>query len=116
MPEQDAGGSSISTAQSFANSLITRLQSGDFSTQKASWVSGLNITDPVTTSMSWASDANAYVCSTALAPGLSYLENTDLAGDYYNQAQPVFEQLLARAGVRLAAWLDLIAQNVGSGA
>jgi hypothetical protein len=114
MLEQDAGGSTLSTAKSFASTLTTRLKSGAYKSEKSGWVSGMDITDPVTTAMTWATDANSYVCSTVLKPGLSYLEDNDLSGDYYNECQPVFEVLLARAGYRLASWLDLIAQNAGS--
>lgn len=41
--------------------------------------------------------------------GISAVENTDLSGSYYNSAIPVIELQIAKAGYRLAAWLDLIA-------
>lgn len=111
MLEADAGGSSLSTAKSFAATLTTRLQSGEYASQKASWLSGMNLSDPIGTAMGWASDANGYVCSTVLKPGLTYLKENDLSGEYYDDCKPVFEELLARAGYRLAAWLDLIAKQ-----
>lgn len=111
MPEKDAGGSTLATARSFANTLITALNSGAYASQKAGWISGMDITDPQTTAMTWASDANTYVCSTVLKDGISYVEKNDLSGAYYTAAKPVFEELIARAGYRMAAWLDLIAQH-----
>ncbi|KAL1967174.1 hypothetical protein VTN77DRAFT_3465 [Rasamsonia byssochlamydoides] len=114
MLEEDAGGSTLSTAKSYAAMLTTRLQTGEYASQKASWLDGMNISDPISTAMDWATDANAYVCSTVLKPGLSYLQYNDLSGDYYKECQPVFEELLARAGYRLAAWLDLIASHSSS--
>ncbi|KAL4861554.1 nuclease S1 [Aspergillus spectabilis] len=112
MPEDDAGGSTATVAKSWASTLTTRITSGEYSSVAASWIAGLDITDPLSTAMVWAEDANAYVCSTVLEPGLEYLKSTDLSGEYYTTAQPVFEELIARAGYRLSAWLDLIAANV----
>lgn len=59
--------------------------------------------------MTWVQEANSFVCSTVLKDGVSYLEGTDLSGAYYDAALPVFEEQIARAGYRLAAWLNLIA-------
>lgn len=67
------------------------------------------MTDPVDSAMTWARDANSYVCSVVLKPGVNYVRNNDLGGDYYAACKPAFEVLLARAGYRLAAWLDAIA-------
>ena len=36
----------------------------------------------------------------------------ELGGDYYEKAAPIIEMQVARAGFRLAAWLDLIASAV----
>lgn len=33
----------------------------------------------------------------------------ELGGEYYDKAAPVVEVQVARAGYRLAAWLDLVA-------
>jgi hypothetical protein len=111
MPEKDAGGSTLTTARSYANTLITALNTGAYASEKAGWISGMDINDPVTTAMTWATDANSYVCSTVLKQGISYVENNDLSGSYYTTAKPVFEALIARAGYRMAAWLNLIAEN-----
>ncbi|KAH8695274.1 nuclease S1 [Talaromyces proteolyticus] len=114
MPEEDAGGYSLSDAKAYASMLTERIKSGQYASNSSSWLDGMDITDPESSSMIWASDANTYVCSTVLEPGLSYIENNDLSGNYYATSQPVFEELIARAGYRLAAWLDLIAANAPS--
>lgn len=111
MPEADAGGYSLTIAKSWASTLTTRIKSGEYASNATAWLDGLDVTDPITSAMTWASDANSYVCSTVLAPGLTYLKDTDLSGDYYDTCKPVFEELIARAGYRLAAWLDAIASN-----
>jgi hypothetical protein len=43
--------------------------------------------------------------------GQSAVENVDLSGAYYNSAISVVELQIARAGVRLAAYLDALAKN-----
>ena len=109
MPEEYTGGYSLTDAKSFASTLTTRIKSGEYESEKASWISGIDINDAVTTAMDWASDANAYVCSTVIPNGVSAVENVDLDGAYYKSALPVIELQIAKGGYRLAAWLNLIA-------
>ena len=75
----------------------------------AAWLKGIDINDPVTTGTGWAADANAFVCSLVLKDGITVVEGQDLGGAYFTKASPVVEMLLAQAGYRLAAWLDLLA-------
>lgn len=114
MPEQDAGGYWLSDAKAYADKLTDRIKTGQYKSNSSSWLDGMDLTDPVSSSMIWASDANSYVCSTVFAPGMAYINSTDLSGNYYNTSQPVFEELIARAGFRLAKWLDLIAAKAPS--
>lgn len=37
-----------------------------------------------------------------------------MGGEYYEKAAPVIEIQIARAGYRLAAWLDLVVSRVAS--
>jgi hypothetical protein len=111
MPEDAAGGYSLSVAKTYADLLTERIRTGEYSSKKESWKSGIDIKNTVSTSMIWAADANSFVCSTVLEDGLAYINSTDLSGDYYTKSQPVFEELIAKAGYRLAAWLDLIASQ-----
>jgi hypothetical protein len=104
-----AGGSTITYAKSYATTLTTRINTGSYASVKASWLTGINLANPQSTAMVWAGDANAYVCSNALAPGLTYLESTDLSGSYYTGNVDCLNLLMAKAGYRLAAWLNLIA-------
>jgi hypothetical protein len=109
MPEKRAGGSTITVAKSYATKLTTAIKTGAYASTASSWLTGIDINDPITTTMTWVQEANAYVCDTVLAKGLTYVEGTDLSGAYYTAALPVFEEQIARAGYRLAAWLNLIA-------
>lgn len=105
MPEDDAGGYTLDIAQKWASILTARINPGDYASHSSSWLGGINVMDPVSSAMIWARDANSYVCSTVLKPGLDYLTSTDLSGNYYNDCKPVIEELIARAGYCLAAWL-----------
>ncbi|PMD16565.1 S1/P1 nuclease [Hyaloscypha hepaticicola] len=109
MPEMYTGGSTISTAKTWATTLTKAINTGTYSSDAAGWLTGIDITDPVATSMLWAQDSNAFVCTTVMPDGVSVLENEDLSGDYYTSAMPVIEEQIAKAGYRLAAWLNLIA-------
>jgi hypothetical protein len=109
MPDKRAGGSTITVAKSYATKLTTAIKTGTYASAASSWLTGIDINDPITTTMAWVQEANAHVCDTVLAKGLTYVEGTDLSGAYYAAALPVFEEQIARAGYRLAAWLNLIA-------
>ncbi|KAK3676363.1 hypothetical protein LTR78_003638 [Recurvomyces mirabilis] len=109
MPEQLRGGYALSDARTWATNLTTEIKTGIYKSRASSWVSGLNINDAVDTAMTWASDANAYVCTTVLPKGQSAVESGDLYPKYYNSAVPTIEIQIAKAGYRLAKWLDAIA-------
>lgn len=47
-----------------------------------------------------------------LPEGPAAIQGQQLAGEYFEKAAPVIEVLVARAGYRLAAWLDLIADRI----
>ncbi|KAI2464525.1 nuclease S1 precursor [Annulohypoxylon bovei var. microspora] len=132
IPESISGGSSLTTAKSWATTLIkgifpfppspylkhnpipnkpTEIDSGDYKSAAAGWVSGLSVASSTTqtaTALKWATESNAYVCSTVLKGGVSAVENQDLSGDYTTAAQPVVGLQIAKQGYRLAKWLDAI--------
>lgn len=58
--------------------------------------------------MIWAADTNSFVCSTVMPNGPDALTNQELSGAYYQSAIPVVQKQIAKAGYRLAAWLDAI--------
>ena len=62
----------------------------------------------MTTTMTWASETNEYVCSDVLSAGVDAVEEGDLSGSYYQAHFDVARVQLARAGYRLGAWLNLI--------
>ncbi|KAJ5464516.1 Nuclease PA3 [Penicillium daleae] len=111
MPEKLIGGSSLTDAQSWANTLINEINSGSYKSQAASWIQGDDISDPVTTATRWASDANAYVCTVVMPDGAAALETGDLYPTYYNSAIGTIELQIAKGGYRLANWLNMIYNN-----
>lgn len=108
MPEQLIGGSSLSDAQTWANTLISEITSGTYKSQAASWISGDDVSDVQTTATRWASDANAYVCSVVMPNGAAALQTGDLYPTYYNSVIGTIELQIAKAGYRLGNWLNMV--------
>ena len=106
MVEKDAGGNSASVITSFSNKLITAINSGAYSSQKASWVTCNNIKTAQTCSLQWAVDANKVNCQYVLKVDET---NQELSGSYYTGAVPYIELQLAKGGYRLGAWINALA-------
>ena len=58
--------------------------------------------------------ANCFCFSLVLPEGPEAISGQELGSDYYEAAAPVVELQIAKAGYRLAAWLDLIAARIKS--
>lgn len=100
MAEQLVGGYALADAQRWANTLTTEIKTGAFKSQAATWLEGLDITDPVTTSLGWASETNRFVCTTVLPEGKDGVLGKELNGTYYDAAVPLIQLQVARAGYR----------------
>ncbi|OCT51330.1 Nuclease S1 [Cladophialophora carrionii] len=61
--------------------------------------------DAAECALEWAGEANAYVCSYVLARDV---HGQDLAGEYYDGAVPIIDDMVYKAGRRLAAWINAI--------
>ncbi|KAF2758085.1 S1/P1 nuclease-like protein [Pseudovirgaria hyperparasitica] len=105
--QEYAGGSSLTVARTFATSTTDAIKAGTWST--TSWLSGTDINDPEATGMKWAGEANGYVCTDVIPDGVAAVQGVDLSGDYYDDHIHAPRIQIARAGYRLAAWLNLIA-------
>ncbi|THU89444.1 nuclease Le1 [Dendrothele bispora CBS 962.96] len=120
----DDYGNSVTT---WANSLADRIQSGDFADDASSWIECSSTTDPARRKRSvkddvvgflhpraitplecpleWAQDANKLDCSFVF----TYDQFDDLCtSSYYDDAVPLIEMQIAKAGYRLAAWLNVL--------
>jgi S1/P1 Nuclease len=115
MPEKYAGGSTIAVAKTFASTITTAIKTGKYESDKAGWLTGIDITDPVATAMVWASDANSFVCSTVMPNGVSAVESVDLGGAYYTAAIPIVEEQIAKAGYRYGSSFPAALEITGCG-
>ena len=106
MVEQLAGGTTPAAYQAWAQTLEARIDSGIYSSQKASWVSCTNIATASNCALAWAQDANAINCQYVLKVDET---GQELSGSYFTGATPYIEMQIAKGGYRLAAWLNAIA-------
>ena len=61
--------------------------------------------------LEWASEANAYVCSYVLAKDV---HGQDLGGEYYEGAVPIVDEMVGKAGRRLAAWINAMTASASA--
>ncbi|MCJ1311521.1 hypothetical protein MMC25_005193 [Agyrium rufum] len=114
IPETYAGvSSSLTTAKAYATKLTAAINTGAYASQKSGWLTGMTTSDVIGTATVWAKNANANVCTVVIPHGVSAVEDQELGPTgtlgYYQSAIPTVNLLLAQAGYRLAAWLNLIA-------
>lgn len=95
-------------AEEFAKNLTEAINAGDYGWDASTWLNGESLNDTEASAMTWASEANSYVCSDVLAAGVDAVEQGDLSGSYYTAHYDVARIQIARAGYRLGAWLNLI--------
>lgn len=75
----------------------------------ASWIDGDDPSAAQDSAMTWATDANAYVCTVVMPDGAAALTAMDdLYPTYYDSVIPTIELQIAKGGYRLANWLNLI--------
>lgn len=127
IPERRAGGYSLDDAFMWASNLSTAVRSGVYSHVAQSWLDGMDVHDPIKSSMIWATEANRLVCEVVLKEGKEALAGKELNGTYYEAAIDVVELQIAKAGYRyvscqrrfrcitdkyrLATWLNLILEG-----
>jgi hypothetical protein len=100
MPEKLIGGYSLIDAQGWANNLTAEIKTGTYKSEAQSWLKGLQFNLPINSSLIWAQEANAYVCTTVLSGGVEAVRGQELSGTYYERAVPVINLQIARAGYR----------------
>ncbi|KAH7386682.1 S1/P1 nuclease-domain-containing protein [Phaeosphaeria sp. MPI-PUGE-AT-0046c] len=110
IPQKEVGNFSQANALSWANNLTAEIKHGMYKKESRTWAKGINASDAVDSSLTWARGANEYVCSTVLPNGPDAVFGQELSGAYYESAIPVVKKQIAQAGYRLAAWLDAIVE------
>jgi hypothetical protein len=111
IPEKLIGGYAMQDSQNWAADLTKEIKKGKYARASKGWLKGMNVKKPVDSTMVWVREANAFVCSTVVPQGADAVRDHELEGEYYEKAIPVVTMQIARAGYRLAAWLDLIADE-----
>ncbi|KAL6858057.1 hypothetical protein ACO1O0_005504 [Amphichorda felina] len=101
-------------ARKWANELAVEIADGKFAEEKKVWLKDLKFDDPISTALAWSRECNAYVCTHVLPEGPKAIAGEELGGDYFEAAGPIIEKQVARAGFRMAAWLDRIASEYGT--
>jgi hypothetical protein len=100
IPEKIVGGYRLEDAKRWAESLSKEIRSGSFESVARGWLEGTDLSDPVSSSLVWATESNAVICSTVLPNGIDGVEDQDLSGDYYDAAVPIIELQVAKGGYR----------------
>lgn len=96
MLELLVGGYHLSNAEAWAANLTKEIHNGVYVNETAMWLSGMDLADPVGTAVAMSADANMFVCSYVLTPGLDFIRSEDLSGDYYQGAIPIFSRQVAK--------------------
>ena len=116
MVEKLAGGeNSTAVLESFAGSLITQIDNGTYSSEKAGWISCVDVTPSTEVegcAVDWATDANALNCVYVLKEDESGVE---LDGSYYEGAVQYLGLQIAKGGYRLGAFLNNLAAAAAKG-
>lgn len=71
-----------------------------------------DIFNPLHCIMAWARESNSAVCEYVMREGADKIRDSELGGRYYEAAVPVVDDLVSKAGSRLALWIDAIAQEL----
>jgi hypothetical protein len=110
IPQKAYGNFSHANALTLANKLTAEVKHGIFKKESKTWLNGLKAKDAVSSSMAWARDVNKFVCSTVMPDGPDAVFAQELSGAYWDTAIPIVTKQLAKAGYRLAAWLDALVE------
>lgn len=68
------------------------------------------VDDAAECALGWADEANIKVCEYVLKDDVEGVQAGDLAGDYYDGATDIVDEMIRKGGRRLAAWLNQMAE------
>ncbi|KAI5809215.1 S1/P1 nuclease [Pyronema omphalodes] len=95
----------------WANNLAAAINAGKYKKLVWSWLkdhSVRSLKEEERAATVWAQESNEEVCDYAMVKGGNAYNGTEIGGAYYEGAKPIVEVSIAKAGIRLAAWLNLI--------
>jgi len=109
IPEKMRGKHNLqATAKAWATELFQAAQSRLGPNSLAAECQDLNTAEKC--ALAWATEANAWICKMVLKDDVA---DQELGGEYFNEAVPIVEELIEKAGRRLGAWINaLYAQHV----
>jgi hypothetical protein len=96
MPEKLLGGYSMTEAQTWASNLTSNINNGAYTALASGWLDNIDFNDPVSTTMVWATDSNAFVCSVVMPGGVDSVRNKDLESSYYDGVVDTIELQIAK--------------------
>ncbi|KAI9768674.1 MAG: hypothetical protein M1839_003982 [Geoglossum umbratile] len=74
------------------------------------WLSCADTSTAEKCALVWAGEANKYICSYVLKDDVEGVTGgRDLSTDYYEDAVPIVDELIGKAGFRLATWIEGLA-------
>lgn len=112
---RDVDNVSLADAQAWASDLVEEIESGEYKACAQTWLQGDDITDAKRSALAWAWDTNLYVCSSVFPDTIEAVSESDLGGEYFEQAAETVQLQIAKGGYRLAHWLDQLAAAAQQG-
>jgi hypothetical protein len=100
IPEKLVGGYGLPYAEAWAKTLTESIKTGIYKPLTSDWLKGMDINDPVTTALRWATESNMFVCTHVLPQGMEGIVGRELSREYYEAAVPVVQLQVAKAGFR----------------
>ncbi|PTB73614.1 phospholipase C/P1 nuclease [Trichoderma longibrachiatum ATCC 18648] len=95
-------------AQKWSAALTEKIVGGAYADEKEAWLADLDFGNFEATALAWSRECNSLVCGYVFPEGPKAIVGQELSGEYYEKAAPILEKQVARAGYRMAAWLDRI--------
>lgn len=115
IPEAMSGGHQplLPSAQVWAQTIIDAIDNTDgiYHLLSAGWIKGDNISNVKDSALRWSGEANALVCTVVMPNGPDLLKVGDLYPVYFNTVKDTINLQIARAGYRLANWLNMLAPS-----
>lgn len=107
--EKHQGGSAVRHAVGWADTLHSEIESGKYIGDREGWSSCVDPASAEKCALIWATESNKWMCDYVLPDDYPVgFDMTDLSGDYFHGAVPIVDELVAKAGWRLAGYLNMI--------
>jgi hypothetical protein len=108
-----SGNVTLADAEAWAADLTEDIETGEYKACAQTWLQGDDIADAKRSALAWARDTNLYVCSSVFPESIKAVSESDLGGEYFDQAAETVQLQIAKGGYRLANWLDQLALAAG---